>query len=279
MLSREVRSGVFVSKNAQEVARAAARKFVDCAWQFIAREGRFCVALSGGKTPQELFRQLADKEYRTQVDWAKVHLFWSDERAVPPDSTESNFGLARRELLLHISIPPENIHRMEADRANIGRAAQDYEELLRRELELDNHGFPRFHLIFLGLGPDGHTASLFPGARNIRKTSRWVSTPENPQLKSRRMSLTLPVLNAAHHVIFLVAGADKAEILREVLLGKYEPPLPAQMVSVPEGLCEFLVDEAAARLLAAALAARGTSPAPAAGGHPASAKHGARYPR
>lgn len=249
-LAREVRPGLLVCADAAGVARAAARQFVEWAWQFIAREGSFFVALAGGNTPRELYRLLASEEFRPQVDWAKVHLFWGDERAVPPDHAESNYGMARRELLVHIPMLNANVHRMEADRPNLGRAAQDYEEVLRRHLRLDSRGFPRFHLILLGLGRDGHTASLFPGNRKARDTSRWVSTPLVPKLGSRRMTLTLPVLNAAHNVLFLVTGAEKAEALRDVLAGTSDPPLPAQLVTVPDGRRIFLADEAAAALVA-----------------------------
>jgi 6-phosphogluconolactonase len=197
-----------------------------------------------------MFEILASAEFRGQVDWAKVHVFWSDERAVPPESEESNFGVARRELLVRVPIPLANVHRMEAERANIGRAAHDYEEVLRQHLELDDRGFPRFHLIFLGMGTDGHTASLFPGTRVTRQTSRWVSTPMVAKFNARRMTLTLPVLDAALRVVFLVVGSEKADILHAVLQTKADPPYPTQMVQPRDnGLKLFLVDEAAAAKL------------------------------
>jgi 6-phosphogluconolactonase len=247
---REILPGVRVYPNPVEVARGAARLFVDYAWQAIAKDSQFFVALSGGITPQLLFGFLASDEFRGQVDWGKVHVFWGDERAVSPTHPNSNYGMARRELLVRVPIPEGNVHRMEAEKPNIGRAAHEYEEVLRKYLELDDRGFPRFHLIFLGMGPDGHTASLFPGARVTQQTSRWVSTPMVAKLNARRMTLTLPVLNAAHRLLFLVVGAEKAEILPVVLEGKADPPLPAQMVQPREGLRLFLVDEAAAALLA-----------------------------
>jgi 6-phosphogluconolactonase len=142
------------------------------------------------------------------------------------------------------------VHRMEAEKANIGRAANEYEEVLRKYLELDERGFPRFHLIFLGMGTDGHTASLFPGTRVIRQTSRWVSTPTVAKFNARRMTLTLPVLDAAMRVIFLVVGSEKAEMLHAVLQTEAEPPYPAQLVQPRDnGLKLFLIDEAAAALL------------------------------
>jgi 6-phosphogluconolactonase len=247
---REIPPGVRVFANPAEVARATARLFVDYAWQSIAKYGAFMVALSGGNMPRQSLEILASDEFRRQVDWGKVHVFWSDERAVPPESPESNYGMARRELLIRVPIPQGNVHRMEAEQPNIGRAAHEYEEILREHLELDDRGFPRFHLIFLGLGSDGHTASLFPGTRVTRQTSRWVSTPMVTKLNMRRMTLTLPVLDAAMRVVFLVVGSEKAEILRAVLETKPDPPYPVQLVQPRHnGQKFFLVDEAAAALL------------------------------
>ncbi len=246
----EVLPGVHVYPSPAEVARGAARQFVDYAWQSIAKDGQFMVALSGGETPRAMFALLASDEFRGQVDWAKVHVFWSDERAVPPTAPESNYGMARREFLIRVPIPQANVHRMEAEKASIGRAAHEYEEVLRKYLDLDDRGFPRFHLIFLGLGKDGHTASLFPGTRVPRQTSRWVSTPLVTKLNMRRMTLTLPVLDAALRVVFLVVGSEKAQILHAVLEGKADPPYPAQLVQPRNrGQKLFLVDKAAAALL------------------------------
>jgi 6-phosphogluconolactonase len=204
-----------------------------------------------------MFQLLASDEFRGQVDWAKVHVFWSDERAVPPTDPDSNYGMARREFLLRVPIPQGNVHRMEAEKPSIGRAAHEYEEVLRKYLDLDEHGFPRFHLIFLGLGKDGHTASLFPGTRVTRQTSRWVSTPLVTKMNMRRMTLTLPVLDAALRVIFLVVSPEKAEILHAVLEEKADPPYPAQLVQPRDrGIKLFLVDKAAAALLTPAESAK-----------------------
>jgi 6-phosphogluconolactonase len=269
-LPKEISAGVRVFADPAEVARAAARLFVDFAWQSIARHGKFTVALSGGNTPRAMFGLLASTEFRGQIDWAKVHVFWSDERAVPPESPDSNYGMARKELLVRVPIPQQNVHRMEAEKANIGRAAHDYEEALRQHLELDDRGFPKFHLILLGMGADGHTASLFPGTRVTRETSRWVSTPMVAKLNARRMTLTLPVLDAALRVVFLVVGADKAEMLRAVLEGKADPPYPAQQVQPRDyGLKLFVVDRAAAALLD-----QDSSQKPASQPPPGKVKHG-----
>jgi 6-phosphogluconolactonase len=248
-LPREIMPGVLVCADPAEVAHAAARRFVDCAWQAIAQEGRFDVALSGGSTPKALYKLLASSEFRAQVDWPRVHLYWGDERAVPPEDPESNYGMARRELILRVPIPLANVYRMQAEDAHIGRAAHDYEALLRRELRLDERGFPVFHLVLLGMGVEGHTASLFPGSPLLRQTSRWVSTPMVTQLGKRRMTLTLPTLEAAQHILFMVTGTEKASILRKVLLGDTQPPLPAQMVKPVNGERTFLVDQAAAALI------------------------------
>ena len=247
---QELLPGVRVFADPAEVARAAARMFVDFAWQSIARDGKFTVALSGGNTPRAMFELLASQEFRGQIDWAKVYIFWSDERAVPPESPESNYGMARKELLVRVPIPQANVFRMEAEKPNIGRAAHEYEEVLREHLDLDDRGFPKFHLILLGMGADGHTASLFPGNRVTLQTSRWVSTPTVAKLNARRMTLTLPVLDSAMRVVFLVVGSDKAEMLRAVIEGKTDPPYPAQQVQPRDyGLKLFLVDRAAAALL------------------------------
>ena len=249
-VSQEILPGVYAYADPAEVARGATRLFIDYAWQAIAKDGKFSVALSGGVTPRQMFGLLASDEFRGQVDWAKVHVFWSDERAVPPTNAESNYGVARREMLIRVPIPESNVHRMEAEKPNIGRAAHEYEEVLRKSLDLDDHGFPRFHLIYLGMGKDGHTASLFPGGRVTRQTSRWVSTPMVTKLNMRRMTLTLPVLDAAMRVVFLVVGSDKAGILRAVLQEKCDPPLPAQLVQPRNrGMKIFLVDKAAAAQL------------------------------
>jgi 6-phosphogluconolactonase len=248
-MTAEVRPGVVVCPDAAAVAREAAARFVRLAREPVAQRGRFSVALAGGSTPRELYRLLAGDAFRAQVDWQRVRFFWGDERPVPPSHPESNFGMAWRELLSRLSLPAENIHRMEAERADMEAAAREYENVLRRELALDEQGFPRFDLVLLGLGADGHTASLFPEAREaLQEAARWVVAPRVAQAGGRRMTLTLPVLNAAVNVVFLVAGSEKAAALRRVLDGGGEP-LPAQLVRPVGGRRVFLVDASAAELL------------------------------
>lgn len=246
-----------ICEDAGTVARAAARIFVAAAASVLHQQNRFCVALAGGNTPRALYRLLAGDEFRPQVDWARVHFFWTDERAVPPGHADSNFSAAHSDLLSRIAVPKENIHRMQAEREDFSAAAALYERALRRYLELDAHGFPRFHLVLLGLGADGHTASLFPGASQILEAHAWVTESVSPTLGMRRMTLTLPVLNAAHRVLFLVTGGDKAQVLKTVLQASSRSPLPAQLVVVPNGSLTFLADrDAAGRIRASPPLAR-----------------------
>ena len=242
----ERRPSVWVCADAAAVAREAARRIVELYRGFIASHGEFSVALAGGKTPRLLYGLLGSDEFREQLDWARVHLFWADERPVPPDHPESNYGMVAQEWLARVPLPAGNVHRMQGELPSLGQAAQVYEELLRAILPLDACGFPRFHLILLGLGADGHTASLFPGTGKTANTTRWVTTPQVEQLGTRRMTLTLPVINAAHHVMFLVTGGGKASVLRRVLDGDEQPALPAQLVRPSNGSRIFLVDSAAA---------------------------------
>jgi 6-phosphogluconolactonase len=243
---REEGAGVRVYRDPAEVARAAAQEFVEAARRSIAGRGAFHAALSGGTTPRTLYRLLGSEEFRSTPDWTRVQLYWVDERCVPPDHPESNFGVAQREMLAKISIPSGNVHRMPADRPDLERAAQEYEEILRRNLPIDAEGFPRFDLIFLGMGADGHTASLFPGGDGTGEAKLWVIAPFVEKFHAHRMTLTLPLLNAAHQVIFLVTGADKFDALRALVAGTSSPPLPAQQVTVPNGQRLLLVDDAAA---------------------------------
>ena len=236
--------------DAAAVAREAATRFVRLSQQFISSDGIFHAALAGGNTPRELYRLLASDEFRPQVSWNKVHLFWSDERPVPLDHSESNHGMAWKELISRVPIPPANVHRMEAESTDFEQAAKKYEDALRSVVPCDSSGFPRLHLIILGLGSDGHTASLFPDSPALQPTARWVDAPFVEHLRGRRMTLTLPVLNAAHHLLFLVTGAEKAEVLQRVVEGTARPPLPAQSVRPKDGELVFLADAAAARLVA-----------------------------
>ncbi|MCL6480968.1 MAG: 6-phosphogluconolactonase [Firmicutes bacterium] len=247
-LPAEIRPGVIVCPDAEGVARLAAARFLQLSVHFSETEGKFCVALAGGSTPRPLYRLLAASPLRERIPWSRVHLFWGDERAVPPEDPASNYGTAYRELLAHVPLPAGHVHRMGAEVADLDDAANQYANRLRHHLQLDDAGYPRFHLIVLGLGADGHTASLFPGERALENTAAWVIATAAPGAAgpaARRLTLTLGVLNAAHHVIFLVTGPEKAHVLWRVL----EDPaadLPAQRVQPRQGERLILADAAAA---------------------------------
>ncbi len=251
--------GVVVLEDAAAVAREGAARFIVLAQQAIAARGAFHAALSGGKTPAAMYRILAapDSPARGTVDWNRIHLYFSDERTFPPDHPDSNYGLAKRELISKVPIPAGNVRRMEAERADAQRAAEEYEALLRKNLPAGPGGFPCFDLIYLGMGPDGHTASLFPGSKGLHETARAVIVhhvvpPNFPPCE--RMTFTFPLLNAARMVIFLVSGADKKDRLREVLVGAHVPPYPSQGVHPAAGERVFLVDREAAAALGSAAA-------------------------
>lgn len=269
------------------LARQAATRFVAIAREAIELRGRFAVALSGGSTPLELYSLLATPEFVLQIDWPRTHLFWGDERAVPPDHPECNYRMTNEALLSKIPVPAQNVHRIHAELPP-DDAAREYENDLREFFYLDadkrrqtqnnvmlsaakhpahsneNHlaqrtsetlrsaqgDLPSFDLILLGLGADGHTASLFPHTRVLRETQRWVAAEYVEKLGTPRITLTAPVINAARHILFLVAGADKAETVRAVLRGAYRPDdLPAQLVQPTNGKVVWLMDEGASEKL------------------------------
>ena len=232
-----------------EMFEAAARLFTTRAAEAVSLRGRFTAALSGGRTPVELYSLLAREPFESRIPWACVHLFWVDERCVPPDHEESNYGMARELLLDHVPIPPANIHRMHGE-MDPAYAAARYEEGLRQFFASAGDAFPAFDLVLLGLGEDGHTASLFPGTRAVKETVRWVLGYHVDAQKGWRITLTPPVINAAREVVFIVAGGGKASVLRDVLEGPNRPDvLPAQIVRPGGGEPLWMVDRNAAALL------------------------------
>ncbi len=230
------------------LGRAAAQLFRSRVASAVEARGRAAVALSGGSTPGWLFRSLVEES--PGFDWTPVHFFWGDERTVPPGHPDSNYGAARRELLDPLGIREVNVHRIRGEASDPGRAARDYEAELRRFFEPRAAAWPRFDLILLGLGPDGHTASLFPGTPALQEEVRWVVANPVPRLDTVRVTLTLPLIQHARTVVFLVEGEEKAAILREVLEGPRVPAkLPAQAVRPVAGELHWLVDAAAAKRL------------------------------
>ncbi len=241
-----------VAADAQELSRLAAEEFVTSATAAERERGLFTVALSGGSTPRTLYSLLADDKspYRAQLPGDKIHFFWTDERHVSPDDVDSNYRMTNDAMLSKLVVPPENVHRVKTEIGQAGEAARDYEETLRKFFRLNEGEFPHFDLILLGLGSDGHTASIFPHSEAIKETDRLVVAPYVEQLKSHRITLTPPVLNNAQKIIFLVSGVAKAEALRSVLEGDYEPEsLPAQLIKPTNGEVTWLIDEEAAALL------------------------------
>lgn len=228
-----------------------AERVVARAREAIAARGRFALALAGGSTPRSLYQLLATPRFAARIAWPGVHVFWCDERCVSPHDPESNYRMARETLLDHVPLPPANVHRILGE-DEPARAAASYEELLRdffgAQENLPSRGFD---LALLGMGADGHTASLFPGNTAARETSRWVMASRGPQPESWRVTLTPVLLNAAEDVTFIVAGAHKAERLREVLEDRLSDPLPAQWVQPRSGALHWMVDAAAATRLRA----------------------------
>ena len=236
--------------DAAALAEAAAERLAGVAEEAVARAGRFTVALAGGATPKGLYALLATEPYRARVPWGQAEIFWGDERWVPPEHPESNYRMAAEALLRHVPIRPGQIHRMRGEDPDPGRAAAEYEALLRETFGVAPGVPPRLDLVLLGLGADGHTASLFPGSPALRETERLAVAVFVERLGARRLTLTLPVLNEAAAILFLVAGGDKAEALRAALeAAPGAEPLPAQLVRPREGTVTWLVDPAAARLL------------------------------
>jgi 6-phosphogluconolactonase len=233
------------------LARAAAGHFMILAGQATAERGRFAVALSGGSTPRATYALLASDEFARRIDWGRVHVFWGDERCVPPDHSDSNYRMARESLLDHAPLPPENVHRIRGE-LEPGQAAREYEGELRRFFYPGETAaaLPRFDLVLLGLGDDGHTVSLFPGSTAMHEPDRWAVADYVEKLEAWRVTLTPVLINAARRVAFIVSGAGKAEVLREVLAGPYRPDrLPAQTVRPRRGRLLWLADAAAAASL------------------------------
>jgi 6-phosphogluconolactonase len=234
---------VHVYSSSEELSRAAAREFAAGAEEAIEERGRFAVVLAGGSTPETLYGILA-RDYSDRIDWSKVYVFFGDERAVPPHHEDSNLKMASEVLLDHV--PVANVHRIKGE-LSPEEAAEAYEEELRTFFQTED--VPRFDLILLGLGADGHTASLFPETPALEIHDRWVVANPVPRLNTTRITLTVPVINAARAVIFLVAGEDKAEALKETLEGDADPRVyPAKLVQPPGGP-KWMVDQSAASLL------------------------------
>lgn len=244
MQSRAVDLSLYIHKDPEAMAERAAHMLATACDEAVEERGVFRIALSGGSTPIPLFRMLAKTDWRERLPWDKMVFFWADERCVPPESQESNYGMARRELLSHV--PATHFYRMRGEEEPV-EAARSYEKKLHEEFEIGPHGTPRFDFILLGMGADGHAASIFPKSPVMQEKDRWVADVYVPERRSNRLTLTLPVINNARLCMFLVSGAEKYQALSDAMNLLAEPKLPAQMIRPAAGDLIWIVDEAAAR--------------------------------
>ena len=244
-----VAPNVIVVADPGALAETAAGLVVDAAAEAVRARGRFALVLAGGATPRATYARLAQAPFRDRVAWDRTWVFFGDERAVPPDHPESNHRMASEALLSRVPVPPAQVFRIRAEAEDTDAAAAEYARTLGEVLGCRRGELPRFDLVLLGLGVDGHTASLFPGSPVVREVFRPVAAVHAAAARiPERITLTLPVINAAARVVFLVAGAEKAKVVRAVL-GE-QATLPAAMVRPEGGGLVWLLDRAAAALLA-----------------------------
>ena len=250
-MPRPVEVALAVYPHDAEVTKAAAEMFTVAAERAVNTRGLARIAISGGSTPKAMFQLLADASapYRARVPWAKLELFWVDERCVQPDDPESNFGMTKAAMLDKIPLPAANIHRMEGE-LDPEEAASRYESEIRNTFKLEGAETPTFDLILLGLGPDGHTASLFPHTAGLGEMARIVIANHVPQKDTWRLTLTWPVITQGREVAFLMEGTEKAEMIERIFTGAYDPETyPAQLIRPANGKLTLLMDCAAAAKL------------------------------
>ena len=201
-----------------------------------------CLALSGGNTPRVIYQRLAEEPYKSEIPWERIHFFWGDERCVPPEHPDSNFAMVSEQLLSRISVPKKNIHRIRGESKPDDEAIR-YEEEIKKIVPLSKTGIPRFDWIFLGLGADGHTASLFPGGKSLEETERLCVAAIHPESGRKRITFTLPLINNAARISFFVTGKDKSQVLSEILKGKEGYiRYPAAMVKPTKGILDWWMD-------------------------------------
>lgn len=234
---------VWVFETPQELSEAAAEKFVKISQAAIVERGRFATALAGGNTPVKTYELIASAPFRNRIDWLKVHLFFGDERFVPLSHPESNYRMVVEALISRVGIPPENVHpvRTENDPATTARLYEDELRAFFPEIS-----WPTFDLVFLGLGADGHTASLFPNTNALGERRQWV-VANRVEGMTERITLTIPVINNGAHIIFLVTGRDKAEVVAQVINGQpNQENLPATLITPTYGSLSWFIDREAA---------------------------------
>lgn len=244
MSSRSIR----IFETPDQLYSAAAELFVDLARRAIAVRKRFAVALAGGSTPRALYQRLRESPCQERIDWPCLDVFWGDERPVLPHDVASNYRMARESLLDQVPVVSDRVHRMPGEARDLNQAATDYQAEIAAAWNVSAQGAPpAFDLILLGMGDDGHTASLFPRTAALAETARWVVANPVPHLGMTRLTLTLPIINRARAVVFLVVGNNKADVLAEVLEGGKDPRrLPSQAIEPVDGDLCWLIDEAAA---------------------------------
>ena len=243
----ERQSNIFVFKTPEQLALAAAERFVEYSNELGDTTERFSVALAGGNTPRRVYELLATERFKNRVEWPQVYLFFGDERCVPPEHPDSNYAMAYEALISRAPIPAKNVHRIVGE-GNANENALAYEYQLRTFFA--GLTWPRFDLVLLGMGEDGHTASLFPDSAALKEMSRWVAPTRNEQSGQERITLTVPAFNHARRIMVLVTGKKKAQRLKEVL--RPQPgseQLPIQTITPINGMLEWLVDADAASLL------------------------------
>lgn len=240
------KADIFVFDDNEGVADFAVKKWLKISSQAIAEKGRFMAALSGGKTPVSFYKRLAAS--KDILSWDRTHLFLADERFVPPSHRESNYGLIEKHLLRQVSILDENVHRIQTEGITLEQSARRYEEDIRRFFRTEGGSVPQFDLIVLGIGEDGHTASLFPGKPSLNERTRLAIPVIAEKSPGERITLTLPVINNASKIIFLVSGRAKAKVMKEIMEDQ-QGSLPVSRVHPKQGIVYFLIDKQAASLL------------------------------
>jgi 6-phosphogluconolactonase len=244
-----LKSEIIVQETLERLSVAAAGLLAMRARACVQQKGRFTVALSGGSTPQGMYKVLAQEPFLSEAPWPRVHVWWVDERCVAPNNPWSNYGAAKRHLLDRVPVPPDQIHPMPAEMGP-EQGARHYQDAMMRHFGLEAGEFPAFDLILLGMGTDGHTASLFPEQEGLKEEKRLVMAVTGGDPDVDRLTLTLPVINQARHVVFLVAGKEKAGVVKAVL-GPEKTSIPAQGVQPEKGRLTWILDRDAASLISA----------------------------
>lgn len=237
-----------ILKSLEQVSATAAEEIIQLAASAVEKRGVFRIALSGGSTPKTLYTKLSSDDLKKQMPWRSTHFFWSDERTVPPDHPDSNYRMAREAMFKHVDVSESQIHRIHAEVEDPNRAAEEYEKEIRQHFNVVSD-VPQFDLILLGMGPDGHTASLFPGTEALNEQTRLVVSNWVSKFNTYRITFTVPLINHAASVMFMVCGEDKAATLKAVLEGPYDPEVyPSQLIK-PDGDLIWFIDQAAGKLL------------------------------